>query len=498
MKKQFAFLPVLFLMAVLAAGMGKSNVYAKQAENLSESQIQISRGSVKLEESVFAYTGKAQKAKVTVTCQKRQLKNNIDYKVAYKNNKNIGIATVTVTGIGSYQGKVQKSFRIVPAAPTVLNAFDNEKGIKLNWVKDTRVDGYKIYRKEKGGEWKRIKTVKKSSKTSFWDTSAAGNGKTYCYRVRAYKKVETKTFYSDYSESISRQIRSDRNYLITSVLPKSETELTITWKKVSGVDGYIVCRKKDGKWKEIKTIPGAGTVQYTDAGLQYGQKYTYTVKTYQKSGNKKKTGSFDQTGYSAKLAWTSKYVKGYKLFYDAAGKWIKDVDGIIGKQSSYYLKVNKQCNTLTIYAKDGEKGYTIPVKAFVTSCGNGTPTGTFYTPAKYRWHTLSHGVQGQWCTRIKPRILFHSVWYSSRNNKDLSVKEYNRLGTLASAGCVRLSCEGAKWIYDNCSLKTKVTIYNDSDCGPLGKPTADKLPSWHTWDPTDPNLRELCQKKGCH
>lgn len=92
--------------------------------------------------------------------------------------------------------------------------------------------------------------------------------------------------------------------------------------------------------------------------------------------------------------------KRLKLYYDAQGKLVKDVSKIIGKQSSYVIKVNKKMNVVTVYAKDGDNGYIIPVKSFVCSGGAATPIGTFYTPAKYRWQTLMGPCYGQWCTRI--------------------------------------------------------------------------------------------------
>ena len=54
-----------------------------------------------------------------------------------------------------------------------------------------------------------------------------------------------------------------------------------------------------------------------------------------------------------------------KLYYNAKGKVVKDVSNLIGKQDSYVIKVNKQRCTVTVYAKDGDNGYIIPVKAFV-------------------------------------------------------------------------------------------------------------------------------------
>ena len=45
------------------------------------------------------------------------LNEGTDYTVAYGNNKEVGTATVTVTGMGGYTGKVTKSFEIVAAKP---------------------------------------------------------------------------------------------------------------------------------------------------------------------------------------------------------------------------------------------------------------------------------------------------------------------------------------------------------------------------------------------
>jgi lipoprotein-anchoring transpeptidase ErfK/SrfK len=193
------------------------------------------------------------------------------------------------------------------------------------------------------------------------------------------------------------------------------------------------------------------------------------------------------------------YANGYKFYFGKDGKRVVDVDSIIGKQDSYEIIVNKYSEIVTVYAKDGDKGYIIPVKAFICSPGASTPLGTFYTPRKYRWHELMGPCWGQWVTPIYEGYLFHSVYYNSYNdNNTLSVSAYNNLGTTCSHGCVRLTSGDAKWIYDNCEVGTKVTIINKSGADPFPKPTAYTLPSWHTWDPTDPNMYYKCKEKGCH
>ncbi len=147
---------------------------------------------------------------------------------------------------------------------------------------------------------------------------------------------------------------------------------------------------------------------------------------------------------------------------------------------SYKIRVNKQMNCITIY-----KG-SIPVKAMVCSTGYTTPIGTFDIKQKWRWKELIHDVYGQYSCHITGNYLFHSVPYDDPNIYTLLTSDYNKLGQTASAGCIRLTTIDAKWMYDNCPTGTVVEIYNSSDPGPLGKPSAQKLPPGQTWDPTDP------------
>lgn len=160
---------------------------------------------------------------------------------------------------------------------------------------------------------------------------------------------------------------------------------------------------------------------------------------------------------------------------------------------TYMIKINKQQNVVTVY-KDKNGTYK-PHKAFVCSVGYATPTGTFSLGEKLRWHLLDGPSYGQYCSRITGSILFHSVWYYSQNKADQSYIQYNKLGSTASHGCVRLTVADAKWIYDNCPSGTRVTIYNAKNPGPLGKPSAIKVSGYSGWDPTDPDPANPYKKK---
>lgn len=164
----------------------------------------------------------------------------------------------------------------------------------------------------------------------------------------------------------------------------------------------------------------------------------------------------------------------------------------VEEEFPYYLKINRQQNVVTVYEKDETGEYTVPVKAILCSTGlyNATPKGIFQLSTKYIWRELNGGVYGQYASRITGGVLFHSVPYTSKNKATLSVSKYNKLGQQASMGCVRLTVEDAKWIYDNCPSGTYVEIYDSEDPGPLGKPEAMKLDADspnNGWDPTDPD-----------
>ena len=159
----------------------------------------------------------------------------------------------------------------------------------------------------------------------------------------------------------------------------------------------------------------------------------------------------------------------------------------------YSIDVSIKDNQVIVYSKDNNGNYTVPYKTFVCSTGRDTPTsGTYYTSDKYEWRLLVGNVYGQYATRITGPILFHSVPYLKQDKSTLEYDEYNKLGTKASLGCIRLSVADAKWIYDNCPSGTRVRMLSNAGTLPLKKPEAIKIDTSDTvkrnWDPTDPDV----------
>ena len=161
--------------------------------------------------------------------------------------------------------------------------------------------------------------------------------------------------------------------------------------------------------------------------------------------------------------------------------------------SDYYLKVNYGANVVTVYTKDSDGNYTVPYKAMICSTGTSTPTsGVYSLKLRWKWLALFGNVYGYYTTQIVGNILFHSVPYLENGNPaSLEYWEYDKLGTSASMGCIRLKVEDAMWIYNNCPSGTLVEFYSSSNPGPLGKPSAPKISGYESpyrdWDPTDPD-----------
>ena len=160
----------------------------------------------------------------------------------------------------------------------------------------------------------------------------------------------------------------------------------------------------------------------------------------------------------------------------------------------YKLEINCQANVINVYEKDSNGKYTKCIKAMACSTGYATPqSGTYYLKkyGGWEWKGLFGDVYGQYTTQVEGNILLHSVPYLRKYDKSsLEYWEYNKLGTAASMGCIRLTVADAYWVFYNCQAGTPVTFYRSSNPGPLGKPATPKISSdaeFKGWDPTDPD-----------
>lgn len=158
------------------------------------------------------YTGKAIKCKIVVKDGKTTLKENKQYKVSYKNNKNCGIATITITGIGDYKGSLTKTFKIAPKKGSIHNLKASKKSATVTIRKNEgNVTGYEIsysYKSNfkgakiknlKNPSYKKIKVKKKNYTITSCKLNNLTNKKYLYVKLRSYKQVGKIKVYGSFS-----------------------------------------------------------------------------------------------------------------------------------------------------------------------------------------------------------------------------------------------------------------------------------------------------------
>ena len=146
------------------SGADKYYVYRKTGSNGKYSKIATVKGN----------------SKVTYTAKKAKSGKKYYYYVKAVNEAGCSSAS--------------KSKSILYLADTTLKTpSSTKKGIVLKWSKVTGAEGYQVYRKTGSGSYEKIATVKGSTKVPYTDKKAK-KGKTYTYKIRAYKSKTTSAY----------------------------------------------------------------------------------------------------------------------------------------------------------------------------------------------------------------------------------------------------------------------------------------------------------------
>lgn len=100
----------------------------------------------------------------------------------------------------SSKSKASKTYP-KPAKAKISSVKATAKGAKITWKKVSGASGYIVYRSEtKKGTYVKVKQIKKQSKKSYNNTGLL-KGKTYYYKVVAYRNVSGKYIYGDFSNA---------------------------------------------------------------------------------------------------------------------------------------------------------------------------------------------------------------------------------------------------------------------------------------------------------
>ena len=146
------------------------------------------------------YTGKAVKPAVTITTYDGKKLNKKYYTVSYKNNKKIGTGKAIIKFKNGYVGTVTKKFKINPKKTAIKTLKGSKKKLRVTYKKVANVSGYQVQvaTNKKFTKNKKTVTLKGSKKTAATVKKLKKNKK-YFVRVRTYKVVNKKKYYSKWT-----------------------------------------------------------------------------------------------------------------------------------------------------------------------------------------------------------------------------------------------------------------------------------------------------------
>ena len=159
----------------------------------------ISSAAVSLSIASYSFDGKVKTPSVTVKLGSTALRKGIDYVVSYSNNKNVGKATVVITGKGLYAGTITRTFVINPAKQEIQKLTAKSKGFYIDYAAKGHATGYEIQYATNSSFSGAKKTVITSNKTDKVTVSKLSGNKKYYVRVRTYTTVNGIKYYGAWS-----------------------------------------------------------------------------------------------------------------------------------------------------------------------------------------------------------------------------------------------------------------------------------------------------------
>ena len=197
--------------SVTAATLEKDGVIETKCTKCGDvkSKITISHPSAfRLSKTTYTYSGKVNKPSVTVTGADKKTISSNAYTVSYSANKNVGTAKVAITFKGNYRGTKNLTFTINPKGTKLSKLTTKSKSIKVKWKKNTKqTSGYQIQYSTSKNFKKTKKTVTVSKNKTTKTNIKKLKKKKYYVRIRTFKKVSGKKYYSAWSKAKNIKVK---------------------------------------------------------------------------------------------------------------------------------------------------------------------------------------------------------------------------------------------------------------------------------------------------
>lgn len=212
---------------------------------------------------------------------------------------------------GPYTKQVKQRAQVATATITSAKRA-SYKSIQITWKKVSGASGYAVYKSNaQDGTYTKIATVK-SRKTVTYTDEACSCGKTYYYKVRAYRTYKKKNYYGNMSEIVAAKATPNR-VKYDGEMVAQKTVVTLKWKKATGADGYRIYYSTKAKsgYKLAKTITKSKTLSWTKKKLDPDKTYYFKIRAYKTVKKKKVYGAYSSVYKKEPVSATWKKLKKY-------------------------------------------------------------------------------------------------------------------------------------------------------------------------------------------
>jgi len=468
--------------------------------------------------------------------------NATHYEIQRSTKKNSGYKTITTTTSTSYTDKNLKcgttyyyrvralnkdsniksayssiiSKKVTPSKITITSKkVKSYNSTYIKWNKVSGASGYRVYRAtSKNGKYERLVTT---TALSYTDTRLT-SGKTYYYKVRAYKWVNGTKVFGPYSDIFTL---TPKLSMPTVKIYHSGTSVRFEIDKVSGATGYRVYKSTSANGKYTRITSNTKTL-HKDYDISYTNTYYYKVRAYKVVNGKKVFSEYtkpvkitthvprpiitvtrDDTS-KLKVKWGKLTgCTGYEVYLSEDGKEYKTLKELAGYKTdnytisrlelnqSYYIKARsyKIVNGQKVYSKDSnivkfdlnqflpalKSRYNCTVRS--AASGSSKSIGTVYK----NQIVLSYGMEGNYY-KIK---LNNKFGYIHKDN----VSKYNDAKVLGVSNINQFSNQGGAPLPMGCEVTSLAAVLKYLGFSKVTKNLlADKYQPMGKVGKTDPNV----------
>ena len=191
----------------------------------------------------------------------------------------------------------------MPAAVVFNNVYSNSSSrIRILWNEVSGAHGYQIWRMNDDGAYSIVKTLGDKGNeltddqgaTTAYSNTGLESGKSYTYRMRAFKIENGKKVFGSYSSEFKVAVMPEAPKL--TVASDKISQAALSWNTADGAAGYQIWMSEgeENVYSIAKSVTDGDVTSYTKYDLTSGKTYGFKIRAYTDVDGKKTFGAYSE------------------------------------------------------------------------------------------------------------------------------------------------------------------------------------------------------------